>query len=143
MSTESDQTPHGTPARQPRGLRRPISRARGSETGHPDYRRYAPRRPRGNLWLSTTDFTGARRAGEARRHIHKRRGQWPKTGPSLASIFTGRYPKTTGLNHRAAQQIPNEYMTLPELFQSAGYRTLGVVSNAVLSGRVGLEPGLR
>ncbi len=69
--------------------------------------------------------------------------QWPKTGPSLASIFTGRYPKTTGLTHRAAQQIPNEYMTLPELFQSAGYRTLGVVSNAVSLCRVGLEPGLR
>jgi len=67
--------------------------------------------------------------------------QWPKTGPSLASIFTGRYPKTTGLTHRAAQQIPNEYMTLPELFQSAGYRTLGVVSNAVLSAELGWNRG--
>ncbi|NHZ73604.1 MAG: sulfatase-like hydrolase/transferase, partial [Nitrospirae bacterium] len=57
--------------------------------------------------------------------------QWPKTGPSLASLFTGRYPKTTGLTHRAAQKIPGEYLTLPELFQSAGYSTLGVVSNAV------------
>ncbi|MGB5661322.1 MAG: sulfatase-like hydrolase/transferase, partial [Thermoanaerobaculia bacterium] len=67
--------------------------------------------------------------------------QWPKTGPSLASIFTGRYPKTTGLTHRAAQQIPDEYLTLPELFQSAGYITLGVVSNAVLSAELGWNRG--
>jgi arylsulfatase A-like enzyme len=67
--------------------------------------------------------------------------QWPKTGPSLASIFTGRYPKTTGLTHRAAQQIPDEYLTLPELFQSAGYSTLGVVSNAVLSAELGWSRG--
>ena len=67
--------------------------------------------------------------------------QWPKTGPSLASIFTGRYPKTTGLTHRAAQKIPAEYQTLPELFQSAGYRSLGVVSNAVLSAELGWDRG--
>jgi arylsulfatase A-like enzyme len=67
--------------------------------------------------------------------------QWPKTGPSLASIFTGRYPKTTGLTHKAAQQIPDEYLTLPELFQSAGYSTLGVVSNAVLSAELGWNRG--
>lgn len=67
--------------------------------------------------------------------------QWPKTGPSLASIFTGRYPKTTGLTHRAAQQIPDEYLTLPELFQAAGYSTLGVVSNAVLSAELGWNRG--
>ena len=67
--------------------------------------------------------------------------QWPKTGPSLASLFTGRYPKTTGLTHRAAQKIPGEYLTLPELFQSAGYSTLGVVSNAVLSAELGWNRG--
>ena len=67
--------------------------------------------------------------------------QWPKTGPSLASLFTGRYPKTTGLTHRAAQQIPAEYQTLPELFQGAGYETLGVVSNAVLSAELGWNRG--
>jgi arylsulfatase A-like enzyme len=67
--------------------------------------------------------------------------QWPKTGPSLASIFTGRYPKTTGLTHRAAQQIPDEYLTLPELFQSAGFATVAVVSNAVLSAELGWNRG--
>lgn len=67
--------------------------------------------------------------------------QWPKTGPSLASIFTGRYPKTTGLTHRAAQQIPDEYLTLPELFQAAGFTTVGVVSNAVLSAELGWNRG--
>ncbi len=67
--------------------------------------------------------------------------QWPKTGPSLASLFTGRYPKTTGMTHRAAQQIPTEYLTLPELFQGAGYETLAVVSNAVLSAELGWNRG--
>ncbi len=67
--------------------------------------------------------------------------QWPKTGPSMASLFTGRYPKTTGLTHRAAQKIPGEYLTLPELFQSTGYSTLGVVSNAVLSAELGWNRG--
>src|SRR5262245_4119668 len=28
--------------------------------------------------------------------------QWPKTGSSFASMFTGLYPHTTGLTHKAA-----------------------------------------
>jgi arylsulfatase A-like enzyme len=67
--------------------------------------------------------------------------QWPKTGPSFASIFTGRYPRTTGLTHRAAQKIPEQYVTLPEVFRAAGYTTLGVVSNAVLSAELGWNRG--
>src|SRR5918993_358096 len=42
--------------------------------------------------------------------------QWPKTGASFASMFTGQYPQTTGLTHRAAMRVPEEYLTLPELF---------------------------
>src|SRR4051794_25331421 len=51
--------------------------------------------------------------------------QWPKTGVSFASMFTGEYPQTTGLIRRAALTIPESYLTLPELFQESGYTTLG------------------
>lgn len=67
--------------------------------------------------------------------------QWPKTGASFASMFTGQYPQTTGLTHRAAIRVPEEYLTLPELFQENGYTTLGVVSNAVLAAQFGWSDG--
>jgi arylsulfatase A-like enzyme len=67
--------------------------------------------------------------------------QWPKTGASFASMFTGQYPQTTGLTHRAAMRVPKEYLTLPELFHENGYTTLGVVSNAVLAAKFGWNDG--
>ena len=67
--------------------------------------------------------------------------QWPKTGPSFASIFTGRYPHTTGLTHKAALNLPEGYLTLPELFSHAGYTTAAVVSNGVLAKRLGWDQG--
>ena len=53
--------------------------------------------------------------------------QWPKTGASFASMFTGRYPQTTGMMQKAALRIPASYLTLPELLHDAGYRTAAVV----------------
>jgi arylsulfatase A-like enzyme len=67
--------------------------------------------------------------------------QWPKTGASFASMFTGQYPQTTGLTQRAVMRVPEEYLTLPELFQENGYTTLGVVSNAVLAAQFGWNDG--
>jgi arylsulfatase A-like enzyme len=67
--------------------------------------------------------------------------QWPKTGVSFASMFTGQYPQTTGLQHRAALRIPEEYLTLPELFQASGYKTVAVNSNAVLAAKFGWNDG--
>lgn len=67
--------------------------------------------------------------------------QWPKTGSSFASMFTGLYPHTTGLTHRAALRIPQEYLTLPELFHESGYTTFAVISNAVLGGELGWNAG--
>jgi arylsulfatase A-like enzyme len=67
--------------------------------------------------------------------------QWPKTGASFASMFTGQYPQTTGLTQRAVLRVPEEYLTLPELFQENGYTTLGVVSNAVLAAKFGWNDG--
>lgn len=67
--------------------------------------------------------------------------QWPKTGPSFASLFTGQYPLTTGLTHKAAIEVPAAYLTLPELFQKQGYRTVAVNSNGVLSKELGWNSG--
>ena len=67
--------------------------------------------------------------------------QWPRTGASFASLFTGRYPDTTGLTHRADIRVPDEYLTLPELFQGAGYETVAVISNPVLSTSLGWDTG--
>ncbi len=67
--------------------------------------------------------------------------QWPKTGPSFASIFTGQYPQSTGLTHNAALDLPAAYLTLPELMKQQGYTTLGVVSNGVLAQTMGWNQG--
>ncbi|REK07337.1 MAG: hypothetical protein DWQ36_12395 [Acidobacteria bacterium] len=67
--------------------------------------------------------------------------QWPKTGTSFASMFTGRYPESTGLTHKAALRIPEELPTLPESFRGRGFRTVAVVSNAVLSKELGWDRG--
>ncbi len=67
--------------------------------------------------------------------------QWPKTGTSFASMFTGRYPQSTGLMHSATVRIPPEYLSLPQLFQGAGYKTVAVVSNPVLGTGLGWNTG--
>lgn len=67
--------------------------------------------------------------------------QWPKTGTSFASIFSGLYPQTTGLTHRAALQLPEDLGTLPELLQTQGFTTVAVVSNPVLSEALGWSRG--
>ena len=67
--------------------------------------------------------------------------QWPKTGPSFASMFTSLYPHTTGLIHKAAQTIPDSYVALPAWFQERGYKTAAVISNAVLSRELGWGGG--
>jgi len=67
--------------------------------------------------------------------------QWPKTGPSFASMFTGQYPQTTGLTHNAAIDLPAAYLTLPELMKQQGFTTLAVVSNGVLAKDMGWDQG--
>lgn len=67
--------------------------------------------------------------------------QWPKTGTSFASMFTGQYPQTTGLTHKAALHIPDAYLTLPEWLAEGGFTTVAVVSNGVLSEDMGWNAG--
>ena len=67
--------------------------------------------------------------------------QWPATGSSFASLFTGRYPQKTGLTQGAAVTLPDEYVTLAELLSESGFVTAAVVSNGMLSRAVGWSQG--
>ncbi len=67
--------------------------------------------------------------------------QWPKTGPSFASMFTGMYPHTTGLTHEAAIEIPAGLVTLPQFLASQGFATVGVNANGVLNSDLGWDRG--
>ncbi len=67
--------------------------------------------------------------------------QWPVTGTSMASIFIGQYPQTTGITHKSAVKLPEHYLTLPEFFKHNGFRTAAVVSNGVLSTKLGWNAG--
>jgi arylsulfatase A-like enzyme len=67
--------------------------------------------------------------------------QWPKTGPSFASLFTGQYPLSTGLTHKADVRIPAGFLTLPEFLHGRGFTTVAVNSNGVLSVELGWNQG--
>jgi arylsulfatase A-like enzyme len=67
--------------------------------------------------------------------------QWPKTGPSFASMFTGQYPLTTGLTHHAAIRVPEAYLTLPEFLHNQGFATVAVNSNGILNTDLGWQAG--
>ncbi len=67
--------------------------------------------------------------------------QWPKTGPSFASILTGQYPHTTGLTHQAAVTIPEGYLTLPQFLNQQGFTTVAVNANGVLNSDLGWNRG--
>ncbi|MEM7051887.1 MAG: sulfatase [Acidobacteriota bacterium] len=59
--------------------------------------------------------------------------QWPKTGPSMASMFTAIYPKDNGIVRRIGQPLPCRFEMLAERLQRAGYQTHAVVANAALA----------
>ncbi|MSR47358.1 MAG: hypothetical protein EXS13_09885 [Planctomycetes bacterium] len=60
--------------------------------------------------------------------------QWPKTGPSLASMLTSTYGSTSGVMRTTLEiKVPLNYDLLPELFKAGGFATFGVVANLSLS----------
>ena len=61
--------------------------------------------------------------------------QWPWTIPSMLSMFQGQYiVVNTG-------RLQEDCTTLPEAFQQAGYRTIGVVGNVLLDEDAGFARG--
>jgi arylsulfatase A-like enzyme len=57
--------------------------------------------------------------------------QAPWTGPSMASMMTGRYPAETGM-YRNRDRIAAELPVLPETFQRSGFRTASFMTNSLL-----------
>jgi arylsulfatase A-like enzyme len=64
----------------------------------------------------------------------------PRTTQSIASILTGRLPKTHGARGLFAH-LPEANLTLAEALQQAGYATAAVVSNTFLRRGQGFEQG--
>jgi len=64
------------------------------------------------------------------------------TVPSHASMLVGMYPSyhSAGLMNGQQKLLPEE-TTLAEILRDAGWRTAGIVSNAMLSRRIGLDQG--
>jgi arylsulfatase A-like enzyme len=66
--------------------------------------------------------------------------QWPKTWASMASLHTGRYPKTTGLQLKP-RVLPQSLLMLSEVFSEAGYETAAIVANFNVGRTLGFEQG--
>ncbi len=59
--------------------------------------------------------------------------QWPKTTPSMVSMFSATYPHENGIVVEARPQwVPEEMVMLPEVLRDLGFRTTGVTANGVL-----------
>jgi arylsulfatase A-like enzyme len=71
--------------------------------------------------------------------------QAPWTSPSMASLFSSLYPSAHGVAQRtAANRIPRlaaTHETLAEALASAGWATIGVTSNPLLTAENGLAQG--
>jgi arylsulfatase A-like enzyme len=69
-----------------------------------------------------------------------------RTGPALASLFTGLHPRSHGVVNPlvawdAKGTLGAAQQTLAELLRAHGYRTLGLVANFNVSARFGFDQG--
>lgn len=71
----------------------------------------------------------------------KARCNWPKTTPSFASMHTGTYGRTNGVQGVCRQALPLELTTIAEVMKANGYATAAVVDNANLSKRFQFDQG--
>jgi arylsulfatase A-like enzyme len=73
------------------------------------------------------------------------------TAPSMASIFTGHYPRSHGVLHGVARGpkaavtgqeiLVKDFLTIAEALKTAGYTTFGVSSNGHISRGTGFSQG--
>lgn len=66
--------------------------------------------------------------------------QSPWTRPSVASVFTGLWPRRHGVN-RIEDALSSEVTTLAELLREAGYGTHGVIANSSVARAFGFDRG--
>lgn len=67
--------------------------------------------------------------------------QWPKTGPSFASIFTATYPRDNGIVRRVGIPLPDAFRMLAEELRDRGYATRAVISNGALGTDFNFQQG--
>lgn len=67
--------------------------------------------------------------------------QWPKTGPSFASIFTATYPKDNGIVRKIGDRLPDEFRMLAEMLKEQGYSTRAVVANGAVASEFNFHQG--
>ncbi len=67
--------------------------------------------------------------------------QWPKTGPSFASLFTATYPKDNHIVRRVGRPVPQEFRMLAEELAGQGYSTHAVVANGALASELNYDQG--
>lgn len=67
--------------------------------------------------------------------------QWPKTGPSFASIFTSTYPKDNGIIRKIGTRLPDQFLMLAEVLQEQGYATRAVVANGAVASEFNFNQG--
>lgn len=67
--------------------------------------------------------------------------QWPKTGPSFASIFTATYPKDNQIVRQVGKPVPLEFRMLAEVLKDHGYTTHAVVANGALGSEFNYHQG--
>lgn len=65
--------------------------------------------------------------------------QWPRTIPSMTSIFSSTYAHTNSVMR--TEKISEELVMLPEILKNNGYSTFGAVNNPVLSKEFNLNQG--
>lgn len=73
-------------------------------------------------------------------HFKKAISSAPWTTPSIASIFTSRYPAQLGFGYDPVV-IDKSAVTLAEIFQENNYLTKGIISHTLVSARLGLDQG--
>lgn len=67
--------------------------------------------------------------------------QWPKTGPSFASMFTATYPKDNRIVRQVGIPLPYEFRMLAEEVRARGYQTLAVVANGAVASDFHFDQG--
>ena len=63
------------------------------------------------------------------------------TRPSIGSMLTSRYPRSLGLYKERDEVLADRFVTLAEVFQSHGYRTLGITANPNINSTFNFHQG--
>jgi arylsulfatase A-like enzyme len=64
----------------------------------------------------------------------------PWTTPSIASMFTGQYPRVLGYDAEAIV-LDDKVLSLAEIYRNNGYATAGVISHIFVSSDLGFDQG--